>query len=230
MDRNAAYLAGLKRSEQLRDDGYRAADQLHADVLDEAHRKMLASPRNLADARERDKAGPVADDARAAGYEQAERDHEHRRAALAFHFDQFYRGRGNPAAAAAFLASVDGGFAPSPIPAPTPTRKIEVAAGVVHEVGGVMSPSGAFSPIALDATNSRETFTGTEEDFAAAKRFAVMTPKEAAEAEAYRASLVNAAERPSGRPAPPDAMPKPEPTPPPGLLADIAAALARTAK
>ena len=79
-------MAGRDASAGILADGYRAADQFHADVIDGAHEKLKASSRNLADLAERDRMHGDASDARAYLYAEAEQRHHDGLAALALHF------------------------------------------------------------------------------------------------------------------------------------------------
>ncbi|HEV8032026.1 MAG TPA: hypothetical protein VGP42_13500 [Stellaceae bacterium] len=129
MTRDETYVAGRDASAGMLADGYRAADQFHADVIDGAHETLKASSRNLADLADRDRAHGDASDARAYLYAEAEQRHHDRLAALAHHFGQFYRGPGNPAAddALDFVASIDLAGDPKamPLPAPMPVAAVE---------------------------------------------------------------------------------------------------------
>ena len=252
--RDETYLSALAASAAILADGYRTADQLHADVIDGAHETLKRSRRDLADLAERDRAYGNASDARAYLYAEAEQRHQDRLAALALHFGQFYRGPGNPAAdhAQAFVASIDPAgddeYAAPPLPEPVGTPAVVTFGGSRHERR--VDERGRVVPEQLQQPDpERGTFTGSPAEFAAAKARGVMTPTELA---GGAAATLGFPERPdddrlcrSDRagnlhvgnavaavepPAPAaEAIPRP-PSPPAGLLADIAATLARTAR
>ena len=240
MTRDDAYVAGRAGSAAILADAYGAAEQLYQDVLDGAHAKAMGSRRTLADMAERDRAHGNAGDARAYMYQEAEERHQDRLAALAQHFGQFYGGQGNPAAdhARAFVETLDpAGEHKVAAPEPTPIRRIEFG-GVTREAGAILSPSGAPSLIPFDRSNSRETFTGDTAAFNRLKFAGTRTPSERADDErgssVVRAKLVPDDRQSTDRCEPPPAYPtvaEPKqaiPAPPAGLLADIAATLART--
>lgn len=257
MTRDETYRAAIAASERMRNDGYRAAEQLHRDCIDSAHAKMMAGPRDLAALAERDRAHADASDARAYLYQEAEQRHADRLAALARRFGQHYRGPGNPAAdhAQAFVISIDpdGECAAMPLPAPVGELAVIEFAGSRHERR--VDERGRVVPERRQPDLDRATFTGDAAAFSAAKARGVMTPAELAAAESFRsrptgslsaadahkaslatetpAAYPTAAEtmaQPSGRPSQMD-VPKPDiSAPPPGLLADIAAILRRTAR
>jgi hypothetical protein len=144
-------------------------------------------------------------------------------AALQRHFVQQITGRGDPDAdhALAFVAEVDAAGLWGPIAKPAPIGEIATieVAGIeqqrrVDAYGRVV----AENPVADDGWSSRGTFAGDAEAFMAAKRAGVG---------------FGAQEEPAdpGKPVVAPAEPQPilEPAPP-GLLADIAAVLERTAK
>ncbi len=203
-----------------------AADQLHADVLATATEKFRASRKFQIDLEQHTRAGAVADEGRAAGYAFADRDHKDRLAALQRHFGQAITSREDPDAthAQAFLASVDpdGQFAPAPTPVAAGTpRVIEHHIGVRHT--RLVDANGRVVPEqSTQVDPPRGTFTGSPAAYAMAKTRGAVTPREIAEAEAFLA--LQASEEPAMPTTPP------EPAPPPGLLRDIAATLARAAR
>jgi hypothetical protein len=161
--------------------------------------------------------------ARTAAYAEAEQRHYDRLAATQRHFGQQIARRGDPIAdhAVAFVeivADLEGLYALQPAEAPI-GRVVEISYnGIKRQVrvdanGRVV----AENPVADDGWSTRGTFSGDTEALMAAKRAGV--------------GLKADPEEPP--PAPPvlpppiiRAEPRPEP-PPPGLLADIAATLAR---
>ena len=167
------YLAAVRASERIRDDLIAAADHLHANATEAAHNRMMASRRDLADAHRLRRVQTNADDARKSMYEDAERLHLDRRAALAQHFGQHQTGPGNPDAphARAFVASLYG----------EPTV-VEHHAGIQH-IRRVLN--GRVVPEVFGADPPRETFDG---DMRAAKARAAMTPAEVREMEAFQAA------------------------------------------
>jgi len=220
--RNDAYRRACLASEKIRDDAYRAADQLSADAITDADAK-LRQARFSAEARAaRDATYCASGDARAAAYAEAEQQHRDRLAAIERHFGQQISRRGDPDAdhALAFVETVadpEGLYRPQPVEAPI-GRMVEIAYnGIKRQVrvdanGRVV----AENPIADDGWSNRGTFSGDAEAFLAQSAGVGLKP--------------NPEEPPPAPPIPPPPMiraePQPEP-PPPGLLADIAAALAR---
>lgn len=237
MDANEVYLAAVQASEQLRREGYRAADQLHRDAID--HATMLGRTSGIASSR----VTADASDARAYLYLEAEQRHFDRRAALARHFDQRWTSGGNAHAAhaLAFVAEIDpdGCYAVAPPPPP-----IGRMAAVEHHNGVPVTRrvhNGRVVPEPLDRFATRPpTFSGDAKAFMAAKTAGTMTPKEIAEMEAFQAEQAQSVTSPVTD-MPDQAIPEPvqaipgsiEPRseastqPPPGLLADIAKALGR---
>jgi hypothetical protein len=186
--REEAYLAAVKASERLRDEGYRAADQLHSDATEGAHQTMMASRRGAADADRLHRGRADASDARKYLYEDAERRHFDRRAALARHFGQYWTGPGNPDAehAKAFVVSLDpsGEHEVDPPAAPLGSLTVIEHHAGIRQVRRVHN--GRVVPEVFGSDPPRATFTG---DLAAAKARAVMTPSEIAEMEAHRDRL-----------------------------------------
>ena len=224
MARNDAFHQARVASEKIRDDTYRAADQLSAHARTDADAK-LRQARFSAEAKAvRDAAYSAAADARVAAYAEAERRHYDRLAAIQRHFGPQMARRGNPDAdhALAFVETVadfEGLYTPQPAEAPI-GRVVEIAYNGIKRLvrvdakGHVVAESSVFD----DGWSTRGTFAGDAEAFMAAKRAGVgLKP--------------DPEEPPPAPPIPPPPMiraePRPEP-PPPGLLADIAAALART--
>ena len=117
--RNDAYRRACLASEKIRDDAYRAADQLSADAITDADAK-LRQARFSAEARAaRDATYCASGDARAAAYAEAEQQHRDRLAAIERHFGQQISRRGDPDAdhALAFVETVadpEGLYAPQP--------------------------------------------------------------------------------------------------------------------
>src|SRR5262249_49092251 len=116
---NDAYHWARLASEKIRDDAYRAADQLSADAITDADAK-LHQARFSAEARAlRDATYSVAGDA----YSEAEQRHYDRLATIQRHFGQQIARRGDPDAdpAPAFVKTVadpEGLYAPQPAEAP----------------------------------------------------------------------------------------------------------------
>ncbi len=162
----SVYFAAVFASERIRDDLIAAADHLHADATEAAHNRMMASRRDLADTDRRRRVQVDANDARKFMYEDAERRHLDRCAALAQQFGQHWTGPGNPDAphARAFVASLDG----------EPTV-VEHHAGIQH-IRRVLN--GRVVPEVFEAHTARGTFAG---DMTAAKARATMTPAEVRE-------------------------------------------------
>jgi hypothetical protein len=226
MARNEAYTAARLASEELLRRDIQAADAIAGATIasaDAAWRK-----RNCA-AAEKDAAYAMAADNRAAAYAEAEQQHRDRLAAIQRHFGQQVTSHGSPDAghALAFVETVadpEGQFAPVPVEAASNGvrgigRVVEIAYnGIKRQVrvdanGRVV----AESPIADDGWSRRRTFAGDAEAFMAAKRAGVGLKSDPDEP-------------PPAPPIPPPPMIRAEPQPeqpPPGLLADIAAALAR---
>jgi hypothetical protein len=223
-DHDAAYLKAIRASERLRDDRQKAADQAHADVIAQADHDCGANTDRVAGPRNRDRTYALASDGRQGIYDRAAQDHFDRRAALAVHFGQAIRARGNPDAphAQAWLASLDvDAFRADPEPSPIGSPVMaEHHPGMpvprrIDERGIIVAET--FTP----GDGGRGTFRG---DAAAARRFATMTQRERAEAAAWvveQAQSVTADVSDTSAAAP-------EPTPaPPGLLDDIRKALGR---
>ena len=123
MARNDAFHQARVASEKIRDDTYRAADQLSAHARTDADAK-LRQARFSAEAKAvRDAAYSAAADARVAAYAEAERRHYDRLAAIQRHFGPQMARRGNPDAdhALAFVETVadfEGLYTPQPAEAP----------------------------------------------------------------------------------------------------------------
>jgi hypothetical protein len=183
---------------------------------------LRRDPFNQAGKAARERAYSAASDARAGVYAEAEQRHANRMAALARYLGQAYRGSGDPDAdhALAFVAEVDpaGLWAPIATPAPVGTLTTINVAGMKRQVRvGANGRVVAENPVADDGWSNRGTFTGDASAFMAAKRAGVG---------------VRPGEEPSHQATPVVAPAEPQPLlepPPPGLLADIAAILARTA-
>jgi hypothetical protein len=222
MTRNEAFQAAREASERIKQDAYAAANQLAVDCIDTADAVLRRDPFNQAGKAARERAYSAASDARAGMYAEAEQRHANRMAALARYLGQAYRGPGDPDAdhALAFVNEIDpaGLWAPIARPAPIGTFTTINVAGIKRQVrvdanGRIV----AESPVADDGWSNRGTFAGDTEAFIAAKRAGVGLGPEEEPAD-------------PGTPvvAPDEPQPITEP-PPPGLLADIAAVLARTA-
>jgi hypothetical protein len=165
----------------------------------------------------------LASDARAAAYAEADQRHRDRMAAIQRHFGQLIVSRGDPDAdhARAFVENVadpERLYAPRPAEAPIGEVVAIGYNGIKRQVrvdanGRVV----AESPVSDDGWSRRGTFAGDPEAFMAGKSAGVgLKP--------------DPEEPPSAPPIPPPAnfRAEPQPEPPlPGLLADIAAALAR---
>jgi hypothetical protein len=120
MRRNRAYTRARLASERILADAYRAADQLSADVSDDAEARFRAGQ---LDAAAKNAAYALAGDARAAAYHEAEQRHRDRMAAIQRHFGQQVMSRGDPDAdhALDFVetdADPERLFAPFPAEAP----------------------------------------------------------------------------------------------------------------
>jgi hypothetical protein len=241
--RGEAYLAAVKRSEEVRRDAYTSADQLAIDAIEDAGGK-LSHPRGgpsrgrrtSTDLATHGRVTAAAGDARAGLYREAEERHFDRRAALAVHFGQRWTGRGNAGAdhARQFVAEVDpdGLYRADPEPSPIGSPVMaEHHPGMpvlrrIDERGIIVAET--FTP----GDGGRGTFRG---DAAAARRFATMTQRERAEAAAWVAEQAQSVSVTSPAvtetPAPELAVTTATPDePPPGLVADIQAALARTTR
>ena len=216
-DHDAAYLAAIRASERLRADRQKAAEQAFFDVTDQAY----------ADHAARDRAYAIASDGRQGVYDRAAQDHFDRVAATQRHFGQAIRAHGNPDAphAQAWLATLDvEAFRADPEPSPIGSPAIvEHHPGMpvarrIDERGIIVAEP--FTP----GDGGRGTFCG---DAASAKRAGVMTRREQAEAEAWLAAQKAG---PTFAPSQTTTAVMPAPEPPPGLVADIQAALARTTR
>jgi hypothetical protein len=97
-------------SEKIRDDGYRAADQLSADAITDADAKLRGAGFSSEAKAARDEAYAAASDARAGLVAEAERRHYDRLAAIQRHFSQQVTSHGSADAghALAFLETVAG--------------------------------------------------------------------------------------------------------------------------
>jgi hypothetical protein len=219
--KNEAYTAARIASEGILDDARRAADQLSVDVIEDAEVRFRARQLGVA---AKNVAYALAGDARSAAYATAEQRHRDRRAAVQRHFGVQIDARGDPDAdhAVAFVENVadpEGLFAPVAVEALI-GQVVETAYNGIRRqiridaLGRVVSHGDKQET--GDGWSNRGTFTGGAEAFMAAKRAAVMPEDEPGS---------------SAPPVPPPVVTQAEPEPQPapeGLLADIAAALART--
>ena len=121
--RNEAYQRARLASEKIREDAYRAADQLSADAVTVAAAKLRQARFSVEARAARDATYSAAGDARAAAYAEAEQRHYDRLAAIQRHFGQQITRRGDPDAdhALAFVETVadpEGLYTPQPAEAP----------------------------------------------------------------------------------------------------------------
>jgi hypothetical protein len=134
---NAAYLAALKQSEELRDAHFKAADEVHSATLDAIHQRMMNSRRTLDDAHERNRAQAAAGDGRQLAYDVGAQLHFDRRAALARHFGQYWIGPGdaNASHAGDFVKEIDpdGSLGWRKPAEPTPPSRPVAFAGVSYD-------------------------------------------------------------------------------------------------
>jgi hypothetical protein len=120
LTREEAYHRARQASEKLRDNVYKAANQLSADAITDADAKLRGASFNTEAKAARDAAYAAASDARAGAYAEAEQRHFDRLAAIQRHFGQQTISRGNPGHALAFVETVadpERRFAPAAVEA-----------------------------------------------------------------------------------------------------------------
>jgi hypothetical protein len=166
-------------SEKIRDDAYRAADQLSADAVTDADGKLRQARFSTEARTVRDATYGAAGDARDAAYAEAEQRHRDRLGAIKRHFGQQVMNSGDPDAdhALAFIETVadpEGPYAPQPAEAPI-GEVVEINYNGIKRCVRVDARGRvvAENPVADDGWSTRGAFTGDAEAFLAAERAGV---------------------------------------------------------